>query len=74
MSVGKKENILSDTIHIPFFWLVVENFEVHGCKKFGAAEGATRVAALCTMHHAYNVPPDLGAKGFYLFSGQKRRF
>ena len=61
--VGKEENIFANAVHAEV-WIVAEDAEVHGHEKFGAAEGAARVAALHGTCHADDVAPDLRADFF----------
>ncbi len=58
MTVGKKEDVLTVSIHIKA-GLPAENVEIEGHKKLRAAQRTTGVPALAGMNHANDVSADL---------------
>gem|GEM_PF-4123854 len=62
MSIGKKENILTNSIHLKIMRIMTHVFKVHRCEEIGTAQGTSRMSRFRSMHHANDIPANLGGK------------
>ena len=61
MSVRKKEQVFTLAIHRELR-IVLQNMKVQGHKKLRTAKRTARVPGLTIVHHANNIPANLGAE------------
>ena len=66
MAVGKEEKVFTGTLHVKAF--VVLHFQNKGQRRTRYIPGSHQVPRLAGVHHAYDVPPDLGGE---LLKGSK---
>jgi hypothetical protein len=58
MTVRKKEKVFILSIHIEP-GIMSQYLEIKSRKEIGGTEGTSRMTALRTMYHSYDVSPDL---------------